>query len=440
MNYHQHVPKSAEHLVLRDPLLNKKKQKCLGNRKLYNFTLKCRAKGMTDHAIEMLLLLKKANTLVQAKLQNTYEDPKNASPLINTISNILNMSTLIGNQNCTNEYQHTGGHLKLDSTIEPFLCSQSTAKGKWPSPSTTRFPKRCQRYNLCNDHWKQMSKLIPNYKKLSPYQFKDALMKVLPASSQHHIKECYVNVPMLHFIQQRTELVCSILQLKFEQDYWNSIDNLISMPVVIWLSEAGKDVTKKNSINWDHTKTKLNIQHRQTIIQNRLKEAEHSLNFHLQQSYPFDCELNNKTALVSFLNVISHGVVTLAENSLYYFRTNFEQKKILLDFDITDARLVKLFYDLNPTQEQISSVQKIWRAKVKSCKQTIRRKKKYHSSSIMHTISMIDFDQDQQKNLRSIQSFTTPMQKIIEARLTNIEERTQQLMKFIYTINDNVFF
>ncbi|CAF4694987.1 unnamed protein product [Rotaria sp. Silwood1] len=109
-------------------------------------------------------------------------------------------------------------------------------------------------------------------------------------------------------------------------------------------------------------------------------------------------------------------------------------------FDITDARLVKLFYDLNPTQEQISSVQKIWRAKVKSCKQTIRRKKKYHSSSIMHTISMIDFDQDQQKNLRSIQSFTTPMQKIIEARLTNIEERTQQLMKFIYTINDNVFF
>ncbi|CAF1538582.1 unnamed protein product [Rotaria sp. Silwood1] len=212
------------------------------------------------------------------------------------------------------------------------------------------------------------------------------------------------------------------------------------MPVVIWLSEVGKDVTKKNSINWDHTKTKLNIQHRQTIIQNRLREAEHSLNFHLQQSYPFDCELNNKTALVSFLNVISHGVVTLAENSLYYFRTNFEQKKILLDFDITDARLVKLFYDLNPTQEQISSVQKIWRAKVKSCKQTIRRKKKYHSSSIMHTISMIDFDQDQQKNLRSIQSFTTPMQKIIEARLTNIEERTQQLMKFIYTINDNVFF
>ncbi|CAF2967501.1 unnamed protein product [Rotaria sp. Silwood2] len=297
MNYNQHVPKTAEHRVLQDPLLIKKKKKCLGNRKLHNFTRKCRAKGMNDQAIEMLLLLKKANGSVHSNLQNTYENPNSASPLINTISNVMNMSTFIGNQYCTNEYQHSDGNLELDSTIESFLYSQSTAKGKWSSPSTTRFPKRRQRYNLCNDHWKQMSKLIPNYKKLSPYQFKDALMKVIPASSQHHIKEYYINVAMLQFVQQRTEIICHILQLKIEQDYWNNIDNLITMPVVIWLSEVGKDVTKKNSINWDHTKTKFNIQHRQTIIQNRLQEAENSLNFHLQQSYPLDCELNNKTAL-----------------------------------------------------------------------------------------------------------------------------------------------
>ncbi|CAF3160962.1 unnamed protein product [Rotaria sp. Silwood2] len=260
---------------------------------------------MNDHAIEILLLLKKTNTLVQPNLQNTYKDPKNASPFINTINNILNKSTFNGNQYSTNEYQHTNGSLELNSTIESFLSPQST----------TKFPKSRKHYNLCNDHWKQMSKLIPNYKKLSPYQFKDALMKVIPACSQHHIKECYINVPMLQFIQQRTELICHILQLKIEQDYWNSIDNLISMPVVIWLLDVGKDVTKQNSINWDHTKTKLNIQHRQTIIQNRLQQAEHSLNFHLQQSYPFDCELNNKTALSLEEQVLSQRLNQLSMTS-----------------------------------------------------------------------------------------------------------------------------
>ena len=54
-----------------------------------------------------------------------------------------------------------------------------------------------------------------------------------------------------------------------------------------------------------------------------------------------------------FLNVISKTLVILIENSLYYFRTNFEQKKILLNFDIVDAHLVKVFYDINPTRKQV---------------------------------------------------------------------------------------
>ncbi|CAF3038577.1 unnamed protein product [Rotaria sp. Silwood2] len=192
-------------------------------------------------------------------------------------------------QNCTNECQDIEDNLEIDSTNELFISPQPKAKEEWSLLLATTYPKRIKHYNLSNDHWKQMSKLIPNYKKLSTDQFKDALMKIIPASSQHHIKEYYISLAMLQFIQERTEIICHILQLKIEQDYWNYIDSL----------------------------------------------------------------------------------------------TNFE------------------------------------------CSEDLAREK---------------IDHDQQKTLLLMESFISSMHKIIEACLTNIEERTQQLMKFIHTIDDNIFF
>ena len=37
-----------------------RKKKCRGNRKLQHFRRRCRAKGMTDRAIEMLIIIKDA--------------------------------------------------------------------------------------------------------------------------------------------------------------------------------------------------------------------------------------------------------------------------------------------------------------------------------------------------------------------------------------------
>jgi hypothetical protein len=210
-----------------------------------------------------------------------------------------------------------------------------------------------KRYNLSNDHWNQVSKLIPNYKNLTPYQFKDILVNVISPGSYIQIKEWLTNFLLLQFIQQRAELMCIVFQLKIEQDYWNYIANLTTTPVVIWLLEISKDVIKQNSINWDHAKTKINILHRQHIIENKLRQAEHNLNIHLQQPYPFYWQIQNNIFMDHFINVIFNALVIVVENSLYYFRTNFEQKKILLNFDINDGHLVKSFYDLNPTDEQV---------------------------------------------------------------------------------------
>lgn len=207
---------------------------------------------------------------------------------------------------------------------------------------------------MCTDHWKQIVKLIPIYKNLSPDKFKHMLTKVIPSYYQNQIEHLLTNLTILEVIQQRAQLMCTVFQLKIEQYYWNYVSNLISMPIVIWLSEVGKHFTKQNSINWDHTKTHLNVQRRQNIINEKLQQAENNLIFHLQQPYLYYDDRQDQTSMVHFINIISDALHILVDNNLYYLRINFEQKKILLNFDITDAYLVKSFYDLNLTEEQVS--------------------------------------------------------------------------------------
>ena len=214
---------------------------------------------------------------------------------------------------------------------------------------------------------------------------------------------------------------------------------------MIWLPEMSRDVTEQSSINWNHTKTRINIQHRKQIIENKFQQAEHLLNIHLQQPYPFYWQVENNNCMSHFMNVISNALVIVVENSLYYFHTHFEEKKILLQYDMNDAYLVKSFYDLNHTEEQvfihyslyflillffhsfsilISTAQKIWRTNLKFGKRAICQNEKIHSMlNNQITVERINFNQHNQLFL--IEPFIPSMRIIIKARLTNMEQRAQ---------------
>ncbi|CAF1541542.1 unnamed protein product [Rotaria sordida] len=136
------------------------------------------------------------------------------------------------------------------------------------------------------------------------------------------------------------------------------------------------------------------------------------------------------------------------QNDLHHSNTNFEQKKILFTYNINDANLVKSFYDLNPIEEQVYSTQQIWRSKLRACEKVISQQKKRWSMSdqVMvkgiisgnHSITNMkqnefDIDGNDQKNqLSSMKRFSPSMRAIIQARLDNIEQRAQQIIKFIH--------
>ncbi|CAF3411927.1 unnamed protein product [Rotaria socialis] len=407
-----------EHLsnVSESGLPKNKKKKCRGNRKLQRFRRQCYKKGMSTEEIQKLISMK--NTIICNEKMNT------------------------SSFNCINEsQQYHQENYNVGSTIESDIVLPYEKKEALLSLPIRICSKKMKSYNLATDYWGQIIKLIPNYENLSPYQFKHVLTKVIPLCYQNFMEQWLTNFNILEVLQQRAQLMSTVFQLRIEQDYWNYISNLINMPIVIWLSEVGKDFTKQNSINWDHTKTESNIQRRLHIIHAKLQQAEHNLTFHLQQLYLHYGDIQDQFFMVHFIDIITNTLRILVNNNLYYFRTNFEQKKILLHFDTTDAHLTKSFYDLNPTEKQISTVQNIWRAKLKSCKKERHQQKKgNHMPLMMHDIKIQSVHDDQDNQLASIKSYASSMYMIVAARLRNIKQRTQEMMKFVSTIDDDVFF
>jgi IS1 family transposase len=198
-------------------------------------------------------------------------------------------------------------------------------------PQTTKYRTRFKPCNLSTDHWKQYSKLIPNYKNLSSNQFKDLLIESIPLNDRPMIESSLNSFILLQFLQQRAELMCSVSQLEIEQNYWNFVINLLTTPIGVWLSGISKDTTKKNFINWDHTKTKMNIERRHQIIKHKLINAKNQLKIHLKQSYSWYWQLGNKNSKDHIIKILSNGLHVLVQNSLYYFRLNFEQKNNLTE-------------------------------------------------------------------------------------------------------------
>ena len=223
--------------------------------------------------------------------------------------------------------------------------------GDWVLPPTKKYEERFQCDNFSTDHWQQSSKLIPNYNQSSCHSFKHLLSTAIPTYCQQ-IQPYLADATTLQFLREHASVVCTFVQLNIESDYWKYIADL-NMPVVVWLSELSKDIIRQNSINWDHTKTKMNIQYRQNLIRNKLKCVETDLNAHLLRC-PSSLQIQHKISLESSREILFKALFVLIHNDLARFRGNFERKKILWKYDVDDAKLVKLFYDLNPTDEQVN--------------------------------------------------------------------------------------
>ncbi|CAF2107496.1 unnamed protein product [Rotaria magnacalcarata] len=370
----------------------KKKRRCFGNRKIQRFRKACRRKGLSDQMIKMLIEMR------QPLDRNTHNKNRQDHASTWNSSHMINIS-IDKNQNQPNKCQ-------INRTI--------------PS-STSIQPMKVHR--LSKEDWRQSSKLIPNYNRLSPNTFKQLILKHIPTTYHDQIQQCLAPIKLLKCVRQLANLWCHFFQLKIEEDYCNYVGNL-NTSIMDWLSEdVSKEIIQQHSIDWDCRKTKSNIQYQTTLVQNKLQQTEYNILKHLcQLSSKFD--LKSNIHVKHSIDIVFQAFAIILRNDLNPFHIHFEQKKLLLHFNFHDAYLVKSFYDSNPTEKQIHHVQQIWRTKLNSCERLIREKTK---RTFQDTTTIVNM------NLLSVDNFIPVMFAIIEARLATIEQRTQVIMEFINT-------
>jgi len=213
--------------------------------------------------------------------------------------------------------------------------------------------KKLRRCNLSTDHWQQILKILPKYHKISNDQFRSLILEFISSRDINcTIIEWLNNFSILQFLHEHAEFISIVSQLKIEQNYWNFLTDMITITKV-HLSEISKEFTNKNSINLDHSRTEEYIEHRKNLIEHKLQEAKHNFDSHSQETLPFYHQMENINTIDHCMHILSTALASLVQHNIQYLHTNFEQKKILWQLDINDICLVKSFYNLNPTDEQV---------------------------------------------------------------------------------------
>ncbi|CAF4660270.1 unnamed protein product [Rotaria sp. Silwood1] len=191
---------------------------------------------------------------------------------------------------------------------------------------------------------------------MSIEEFKCRFLQTIP-NHRTIMAELLENPVMLDLVQNRAVLLSHFAALKIEEDFWNYVANA-AMPTVRWLSQTSKDVTKRNFINWDYPRTERNIQHRQIIISNKLKQAQTNLNVHLLETLPSEI-LHQELSVHELINIIHDALSILVQKDFANYLSYFEHKKTMLYLDIHEVYHVKCFYECNPTEPQLTLLSSI---------------------------------------------------------------------------------
>jgi hypothetical protein len=185
----------------------------------------------------------------------------------------------------------------------------------------------------------------PKYLKVPDKIFKEMLLKSLVGGGKEEsIVQWFDTTLKLQYIRTYAHLLNNICYLKLEQDYWQHYDK-VATTEGIWSSPLEKELIKKNNLYRINFKTKIQLDKHRQFIFNRLQKAENELNKHKQQR-PINSSFD--------MNRLSTVLLAFVRQGQHKLSKDFERKKQLLQFDAHDYHLIKTFYTLKPTENQVS--------------------------------------------------------------------------------------
>jgi hypothetical protein len=193
----------------------------------------------------------------------------------------------------------------------------------------------------------------PDYLNVPDHVFKKLLSTTLEGTEESMIA-LLDTAEKLQYARSYAQLINDLFYLRLKEDFWKNYYEVMTNSG-IWSMNMSKSIIQENNLHRIQFVTQENVQKRQQTIIEELKQAEDRLTKYKQLAHA------NQSIDINKLSTVVPAFVRKGQRKL---SADFERKKLLLQFDVNDYRLVQAFYNLKPSQDQITSAKVIWQATV----------------------------------------------------------------------------
>ncbi|CAF1391421.1 unnamed protein product [Rotaria sp. Silwood1] len=356
------------------------KKKSRGDRKRQRYRAKLRKRGLNDEEITALINTYNNGNQGQDDGQSTLHDMN-----VELLIPVRHQQEMLENENVI---QTTS--VKRKRETRPIGITTSLSQ-----MSIANLPKKRQRPPIManigeeKEIGKTRSNNKPKYLKVPDQIFKDMLSKSLACAES--IVQLLDTPEKLQFVRTYADILNNVFYLKLEKDFWEHY-NTVCISEAIWSSCLTKEYAQVNNLCRFKFKTKAQIEKHCKLILNRLQEAENNLTKHKQQPI---------NELID-MNTLSTMITAFVRQGQHKLTAEFDQKKLILQFDANDHRLVKTFYNFSPNENQIRSAKIIWQAtkdKLLADEQVAILKQRIYTKRLPPSFAVLDHSIDNMENM-----------------------------------------
>jgi hypothetical protein len=145
------------------------------------------------------------------------------------------------------------------------------------------------------------------------------------------------------FTRQLTQLINQLNYFKLQEEQWAHYYHL-GVTEGIWTGRVSKRMARDNTMCYTYGR-------RKHIIEQRLKKFQQQL---LQIKSDIDEHMTQTPLPVIDSNRIETIVTVLVDKDQYQLRGELERRRDMLYFDAKDHKCIQAFYDLKPSQAEVS--------------------------------------------------------------------------------------
>lgn len=212
----------------------------------------------------------------------------------------------------------------------------------------------------------------PHFSKVSDRVFKQILSNAIKGG--HQLVQCLNTEEKIQFIRHMTELTNQAQYLDLQRHLWQDYHN-IGVKEGQWGPSVSNSFARQHRVCRTYGHSRSVIEKRLETIQYELQRTRNDLHVCTEKLEQYAKQWQ------PFFNAndLSQAIIECVKNNQRRLCQLFELKRKVLQFDADDHRLLRAFYQCEPSREQIALAQRIWQAtseelKLKEQEEVLRKR------------------------------------------------------------------